>query len=40
MITIDLCRVCHRRPATLDGLCDGCRPPWRTDEPTWSTHPR
>ncbi len=36
----DLCHVCHRRPATRDGCCDVCRPPWRTDEPTWHTNPK
>jgi hypothetical protein len=30
----DLCRVCVTRPATADGVCDVCRPPWRTDEPS------
>ena len=33
----DLCRVCMRHIATADGLCEGCRPLFRTDEPTWNT---
>ena len=33
----DLCRVCIRRPATAHGVCDDCRPPWHTDEPSWCT---
>ena len=33
----DLCRVCIRRPATAYGVCDDCRPPWDTDEPSWCT---
>ena len=35
-MTADLCRVCLRRPASTDGICEASRP-WRTDEPTWNT---
>jgi hypothetical protein len=39
MTRTDLCRVCLRRPATTDGICDDCRAPWPTDAPTWAPHP-